>query len=141
MRILRALRWLLPVVAVASLGACGLFGPETSDVMIVTDVASANQPMRFTVRNVGSHVVFVSRCGDRVRPAVDRLGDDGWVNATASACQDNLPQAPWPLSPGEARVDSVTISQTGTYRLRVALTRETVNASSLSVASPRFVVR
>lgn len=141
MRTRRSIRWMCQVLAVATLSACGLFGPESSGVVIVTDVASANQPTRFTVRNGGSHVVFVSRCGDHVRPAVDRLGDDGWLNAMGSACQDNVSQAPLALGPGEARVDSVTISQPGTYRLRVALTRESVNAPSLSVVSPRFVVR
>ena len=141
MRIPRSFRRIIPVLAVASIGGCSLFDRDGFDVVVVTEDAGVTQPARFTVRNAGSEVVFLSRCGDHMRPAVDRLRRAGWENTMASACQDNLQQAPWALGPSEARVDSVALSDTGTYRLRVVLARGSASARYADLPSPPFVIR
>lgn len=88
--------------------------PAASEFVLRPDGVAV---VHFSVRNAGAAQVLVTRCGDRINPAIERRESGGWANYAYDACQANLDMSPVPLAPGEVRSGTVSLGQAGDYRL------------------------
>ena len=128
-------RW---VVAISALAACQLVAPSP-ELVAFSFQGGASSPIAVAVRNISDDVVFLPRCGDHVLPAIERRSGGEWVNAAAAICPANLRMDPIRLDVGAVHQDRVTVTQPGTYRLRLAISRSPAGLSE-PVVSPGFVV-
>jgi hypothetical protein len=126
------------LLVATALAACQLVAPIQSPVAFAFKVG-ASSTIAVSVRNRSDDVVFLSRCGDHMLPEMERRSGDAWVNAAAAICPAILPMAPISLGIGAVYQDIVTVTQPGTYRLRLAIMRHTT-ARSESVVSQSFSV-
>jgi hypothetical protein len=119
---------------------CGLTAPLPEPAALDVQSSRVSAATGFSVRNIGTQVVFVSRCGDHVLPDIERRVGNEWVNAASAICPAIFPMVPIRLEVGAVLRDSVTIQATGTYRLRVAILVGSPSTGPDIVASPSFVV-
>lgn len=131
----RTPRWLL---AMSALAACQSVVP-IPDLVAFTFQTGRSSAIAVSVRNTSGDVVFLPRCGDHVLSAIERRSGDEWINAAAALCPASLRMDPIRLDVGTVHQDSVALTQPGTYRLRLAILRQTA-APSESVVSQTFVV-
>lgn len=120
--------------------ACSSTAPSAPSVAAVVDVTVAQHVAVLSVRNPGRAALFLERCGDRVVPEIDRLDDNTWVNASASVCPATMSMIPLSVEPGETHRDSLTINDSGTYRLRLALMRADTGTFASNITSAPFTV-
>jgi hypothetical protein len=109
------------------------------DPVAFTFQGEASASVAVSIRNTSDDVVFLPRCGDHALPEIERRRGGAWVNAAAAICPANLPMAPIPLGIGAVLRESVTVTQPGTYRLRLAISRH-IAAPPESVVSQAFIV-
>jgi hypothetical protein len=128
-------RW---VLAISALAACQSVSPSPEPVAFSFQ-GGASSPIAVSVRNISDDVVFLPRCGDHVLPAIERRSGDDWVNAAAAICPANLRMDPIRLDVGAVHQDKVAVTQSGTYPLRLAISRSTA-ALPEPVVSQSFVV-
>lgn len=126
------------VPALAVLSACGVFGPDQRvEFKLERTGFTAPAIVSFTIRNGLSEPISIPRCGDRVKPEVERLSGGEWVNAAAAICQANLSTVPIQLNPGASVRDSVYLRDLGHYRLRTGIqtfaSSDVILSSSFSV--------
>lgn len=94
----------------------------------------------FAVRNRGSRTAHVTRCGDEISTALDRMEGRAWEEERATLCRTDLSASPLVLEPGETGFGSLPIGETGTYRIRVWAERASDSESRKAVPSGSFVV-
>ena len=97
-------------------------------------------PTVFAIRNTGSQVLFLSRCGDRLLPEIERRTASEWTNVAAAVCPANVRMDPIRLEVGAVLLDSVTVTTVGLYRLRVAVLVGSPSAQPEVVSSPSFAI-
>jgi hypothetical protein len=73
----------------------------------------------YDMRNRGDATAFVSTCGTRVLPEIDKLVNGRWENYSGAFCMMSMVMVPLELREGETHHDDVAISEAGRYRLRV----------------------
>jgi hypothetical protein len=130
----------LSLAAAYIAAGCGVTAPRSEPAALDVQGSRTSLATGFAVRNIGTQVVFVSRCGDHVLPEIERHVGNEWVNAAAAVCPAVFPMVPIRLEAGVVLRDSVTISVTGTYRLRVAILVGSPSAGPEIVASPSFAI-
>jgi hypothetical protein len=124
------------MIVLAFSGGCGLLAPRESLEFAVTNKHSASPAIvTFLIRNRLDAPVSVLRCGDRVSVDVERFSAHEWTNAGAAICQTDRDMSPLMLAPGESVVDSVSVHQPGSYRLR---TRVGLGMASNDILTPSF---
>lgn len=136
-----SLRLGLVVAAVSLVSSCGLFGPEPARVVVDVSDGVAGAPTRFVVRNTDDHVVFLDRCGDHLRPMVDRWNEGTWEQSAGGFCQGNLAMDPVPLGPRQERLDSLTFGEPGYYRVRLSARPGAATSPQKTITSRRFQLR
>ena len=94
----------------------------------------------FTVLNLGAQPVLVARCGDRLVAALDRREGLLWTQYSGDYCLAVFPMDPALMQPGEERSEMRSITEVGTYRLRIG--REINNGETRwDVTSNVFEIR
>lgn len=109
---------LLPVLALVA--GCGL-GDADPDVTIRLDGAEfmPSAKVVYDIRNNLETQIDLPQCGALLSRELEQFRDGRWENFSATVCPANLMSIPRPLAPGETIRDSVSISTTGQFRLRV----------------------
>jgi len=126
------------ILTIATLAACEIVAP-TPDPIAFSFRGGASSPIEVSFRNISDGVVFLPRCGDRVLPAIERRSGGKWVNAAAAICPASLRMDPIRLDVGAVHQDGLPVTQPGTYRLRLAISRSPA-AQPQPVVSQSFVV-
>jgi hypothetical protein len=118
MRIFRLL------LLLALLAACSdTAGPSAGDVRISTSVNRSAPRGQLNVsaivENRGSRTVLLPQCGDRVVVLVDRREDGRWELYKGGYCIADVAWGPLELAPGAGTTAAESITERGTYRLRL----------------------
>ena len=124
----------------SALVGCQGVAPAAAAVVFTFQNGATSGAVIVSVRNAGSDVVFLPRCGEHMLVAIDRRTGDAWTNAAAAACPMNLRMDAIRLDVGAAYVDSILVSSPGTYRLRVAIQPRSSAAAAESVTSQSFSI-
>lgn len=127
-------------LAILVLAACQSVAPIADPIVFTFATGVNSSTVVASIRNTGDDVLFLPRCGDHLRPAIERRSGDAWVNAVADVCLANLRMDPIRLDVGGVYEDSVAVMQPGTYRLRLSILRSSSAAASESIVSQSFVV-
>lgn len=74
----------------------------------------------FDMWNRGDATAFVSTCGTRVLPEIEKLANGRWENYSGAFCMMSMVMVPLELREGQSHHDDVAITEAGRYRLRVS---------------------
>lgn len=135
------------VIALLILGltACqSSTGPElelqvVAEDPVVPPEAENFAQVAFTITNTGDEVVAVSRCGERIMTALDRLENGRWVQLSGDACLAVYSSVPLQIEPGQT-VEGVRglEASPGVYRLRIGIVLKDQSPRAWGTASNRF---
>jgi hypothetical protein len=122
--------------------ACNSSTVPPGRVQVAIDGAAFEAPtsVLFSIRNETAETIFVSSCGERVLPAIERFRQGQWENAAAAICPAILPMVPAELRSGETLTDSIRIAEPGQYRVVVSYGSGVVRVLYLT-ASTAFLVQ
>jgi len=119
---------------------CDLLSPKVDPIAMSIQRFEATSYVLFTMLNVSADPVYLPRCGEHIVREIEIRHGSDWVNVGAAACVDNV-QPPARLDIRAARTDSVAITASGTYRLRVTVMVKSPSAASTLVTSPTFTIQ
>ena len=119
----------LAVVVLAALTiACGDDRPvlrvDTNGTTFQREVtaSTATTPMAvvpYDIWNRGDATAFVSTCGTRVLPVIEKLVNGQWESYSGGFCMLSMVMVPLELREGGHHHDELAIGDAGRYRLRV----------------------
>ena len=69
--------------------------------------------------NRGDATAFISTCGTRVLPVIEKLVNGRWESYASGFCMMSSVMVPLELREGEIHHDEIAIGEAGQYRLRV----------------------
>ena len=95
----------------------------------------------FTITNMGSQRVYLSRCGTRIMTAVDQYRAGQWSEFSGDGCFAIYDTSPLALDPGARITGSRAVSDAGRFRLRAGATRDPQQAYRWDVGLAVFEVR
>lgn len=140
----------LSVVAVAALTlACG----EDRPVLRVTTNGSSFQRevdaststlaiavVPYDIRNRGNATAFVSTCGTRVLPVVEKYENGRWDSYSSGFCMMSMVMIPLELREGESHHEDVAITEAGRYRIRMPYSSDAQLRNRFEAVSGQFDV-
>ena len=95
----------------------------------------------FTISNVSTRRVYLSRCGSRIMTAVDRYVSGHWSDYSGDGCPANQDMSPLPLEPGASLTSSRELYDAGVFRLRAGATGDPQQPYVWNVGLAGFEVR
>ncbi len=105
-------------------------------------ITAGNATIAYSVHNLTQRTVYITACGSRIVPQINRLLGDAWLQYSSMACLANVPMLPIALAPGAVRLDSVSLWEPGTYQILVGLQPEPSGVQPAGyVLSPVFGVQ
>lgn len=131
------------LIVAAPLAACReASGPEVPAVLGLSAITTG-RPVRvdFTVTNIGTERIHVSRCGDRIMAAVDRAAGTRWQDYSGDGCLTHQDMSPLPIDPGVTLSSSRAIIDSGRFRLRIRVVTAGGVDFAWTVASEGFEIR
>jgi hypothetical protein len=129
------------VAVVLAVGCEAPSRPPTVRVETTSPAFALGAPVTFTVTNLGGGPVYLAACCDVVT-LVDRWEDGLWRGPSDGvACLGICPMYPRELSPRATYSGSVSVADTGRYRLRFGIAGTWSGAPDWSRTSAPFEVR
>jgi len=95
----------------------------------------------FTITNMSSQRVYLSRCGTRIMTAVDQYRAGQWSQYSGDGCFAIYDMSPLALDPGASITGSRTVADAGRFRLRAGATKDPQQDYRWDVGLAVFEVR
>jgi len=95
----------------------------------------------FTITNLSSRRVYLSRCGTRIMTAVDQYRAGQWSQYSGDGCFAIYDMSPLALDPGASITGSRAVGDAGRFRLRAGATRDPQQDYTWDVGLAVFEVR
>lgn len=125
-----------PVLRVVTNGSS--FQRELTSPTATTPIAT----VPYDIRNRGNATAFISACGTRVLPTIEKLVNGQWEGYASGYCvMMSTVMMPIELREGESHHDEVTISEAGRYRLRVPYSSDAQLRNHFETVSGQFDVQ
>jgi len=134
------------IVALAFVAACnGIGDPNDLAVEVLVPSTDVLRPagsvdLPFTIVNHSGQSIFLTTCGDRVTLTVERFDGSGWVQHSSGVCQAFLLSVPLELQAGATVAGSVSVGESGLFRLRPTFALAQQTAPSLGRPSQTITV-
>ncbi len=143
-----AIRSLFAFAAVSTCLAGCQTGTEPSDGVrmqlpdtVLDRPSSGPAIVAFTISNLSSQRVYVSRCGTRIMTAVDQYRAGQWSQYSGDGCFAIYDMSPLALDPGASITGSRAVGEAGRFRLRAGATRDPQQDYTWDVGLAVFEVR
>ena len=91
--------------------------------------------------NRGNATAFISTCGTRVLPVIEKLVNGQWESYSGPFCMLSVVMIPLELREGQSHHDEVAISEAGHYRLRVSYSSDAQLRNHFEAVSGSFDVQ
>jgi hypothetical protein len=141
----------MTVVALAALTlACGEGRPNlrvlTNGTSFQRELISSTSTTSIAVVpydmwNRGDATAFVSTCGTRVLPVIEKLVNGQWESYSSGFCMMSMVMVPLELREGETHHDEVAISEAGRFRIRVPYASDAQLRNHFESVSGQFDVQ
>ena len=141
----------LTIVALATLAlACGedrpilrvvTNGTSFQRVVVPSTSTTPIAVVPFDMWNRGDATAFVSTCGTRVLPEIEKLVNGRWESYAGAFCMMSMVMVPLELREGQSHHDDVAITEAGRYRLRVSYSSDAQLRNHFEVVSGEFDVQ
>jgi hypothetical protein len=95
----------------------------------------------FTITNLSSQRVYVSRCGTRIMTAVDQYRAGQWSQYSGDGCYAIYGMSPLALDPGVSITGSRAVGEAGRFRLRAGATKDPQQDYTWDIGLAVFEVR
>jgi hypothetical protein len=95
----------------------------------------------FTITNLSSQRVYLSRCGTRIMTAVDQYRGGQWSQYSGDGCFAIYDMSPLALDPGASITGSRAVADAGRFRLRAGATMDPQQDYTWDVGLAVFEVR
>ncbi len=135
------LTWTVPLLVVVAAGCEALSGPAA--VRIRTSAASyqLGASIVYTAANTGSESVYLASCCGGAIAALDRWDGGSWSNYRSGACLALCPMVPIEVTAGRSYAGTVSLSDTGVYRVHLGVATAWGAQPDWSAVSNAFEVR
>jgi hypothetical protein len=95
----------------------------------------------FTITNLTSQRVYLSRCASRLMTTVDQYTAGQWSDYSGDGCFAIYDMSPLAVDPGASVTGSRAVADVGRFRLRAGATKDPQQAFTWDVGLAVFEVR
>jgi hypothetical protein len=129
------------VALVLSAGCTSSTAPTTLSVQLQSSPVQLGAPVPYTLANGSEDAVFVPSCCGRAVVLVDRSVGGRWEAYNGGFCQANCMMTPIRIAPHTSVTGSLSVSDTGRFRLRIEVAASLRGQPSWTTTSDAFDVR